>query len=66
MKNVKKEYRLGSSNFSVSIPVELLLELNKLANKSGVSRNRLINHSKERANLTKAKSVRQLTNVAFL
>jgi metal-responsive CopG/Arc/MetJ family transcriptional regulator len=43
MKKAKKEYKLGSSTLSVSISVELLLELNKYANTSGISRNRLIN-----------------------
>lgn len=47
MFKTKKTYSLGSSTLSISIPAELLLSLNDLANKSGISRNRLIKYAVE-------------------
>jgi len=47
MIETKKTYSLGSSTFSIAIPTELLLELNNLASKSGISRNRILKFAVE-------------------
>lgn len=66
MNKTNKKYGLGSSTLSIVIPTELLLELNTLADRSSLSRNKLIKNAIEDLLNKEEEKTKRMKNLSFM